>query len=187
MDQEDNTAAHPFLIIGHDRVVKTVGTKKTFSICPYCSVGCGLIVHTRADKVVHVEGDPDHPVNEGELCIKGAVLTQLVNNPERLTVPLYRAPGASDWKEVTWDWVLDAIADRVKASRDRTFKPTSRSMVPENGSDGQEVRVEKEFVVNRTDGIVSIGSCGLHNEECYLLQKLMRSWGIVYFDDKTRT
>lgn len=167
--------------------LRTAGTKKTYSICPYCSVGCGIIVHSAGGKVIYVEGDPENPVNEGALCAKGAALAQLANNPGRLLKPLYRAPGTTEWREVEWDWALDSIADRVKKTRDRTFKHTSKSKVTVKDAGGKETQMEKEFVVNRTDGIVSIGSAGLNGEECYLLQRLMRSWGIVYFDDKTRT
>lgn len=165
----------------------TAGTKKSYSICPYCSVGCGVIVHSSGDRVIYTEGDPENPVNEGALCAKGAALTQLVNSPERLTKPKYRAPGSTEWQEVEWDWVLDRIAERVKETRDRTFKHTSKSKVTEKDAGGREILVEKEFVVNRTDSIVSIGSAGLNGEECFLLQRLMRSYGIIYFDDKTRT
>ncbi len=165
----------------------TAGTKKTYSICPYCSVGCGVIVHSSGGRVIYTEGDPENPVSEGALCAKGAALSQLVNSPERLTKPKYRAPGSAEWREVEWDWALDRIAQRVKMTRDKTFKHTSKSKVTEKGVDGREIQFEKEFVVNRTDGIVSIGGAGLNGEECFLLQKLMRSWGIVYFDDKTRT
>lgn len=165
----------------------TAGAKKSYSICPYCSVGCGVIVHSSGGRVIYTEGDPENPVSEGALCAKGAALTQLVNSPERLTKPKYRAPGSSEWREVEWDWVLDRIAERLKDSRDRTFKHTSKSKVTEKDADGREILVEKDFVVNRTDSIVSIGSAGLNGEECFLIQKLMRSWGIIYFDDKTRT
>jgi len=165
----------------------TAGAKKTYSICPYCSVGCGVIVHSSGGRVIYTEGAPENPVSEGALCAKGAALTQLVNSPERLTKPKYRAPGSARWQEVEWDWALDRIAERVKETRDRTFKRTSKSKVTEKDANGNEIQVEKDFIVNRTDSIVSIGSAGLNGEECFLLQKLMRSWGIIYFDDKTRT
>ena len=160
--------------------------KETITICPYCSVGCGMIVHTIEGKVVNTEGDPDHPINEGTLCSKGASLYQLINNPLRLKKPRYRAPGASEWKEVEWDWALDEIAKRIKTTRDKTFKITSKSKVKEKQPDGTEKEVEKEFVVNRTDAIAHVGSACLDNEECYLLQKLLRSWGIVYIEHQAR-
>jgi len=160
--------------------------KETKTVCPYCSVGCGIIVHTKDGKVVNTEGDPDHPINEGTLCSKGASLYQIVNNSLRLTKPKYRAAGATEFKDVEWDWALDEIAKRVKDTRDRTFKLTSKSKVKEKQPDGTEKDVEKEFVVNRTDGIAHVGSAALDNEECYMLQKLVRSWGLVYIEHQAR-
>jgi len=160
--------------------------KETKTVCPYCSVGCGIIVHTKDGKVVNTEGDPDHPINEGTLCSKGASLYQIVNNSLRLTKPKYRAAGATEFKDVEWDWALDEIAKRVKDTRDRTFKLTAKSKVKEKQPDGTEKDVEKEFVVNRTDGIAHVGSAALDNEECYMLQKLVRSWGLVYIEHQAR-
>jgi formate dehydrogenase major subunit len=162
------------------------GAKETHTICPYCSVGCGILVQTKDGKVVNTEGDPDHPINEGTLCSKGASLYQIINNPLRLTKPKYRAPGAAEFKEVEWDWALDEISKRVKDTRDRTFKVTSKSKIKEKAADGTEKDVEKDFVVNRTDGIAHVGSAALDNEECYMLQKLMRSWGLVYIEHQAR-
>jgi formate dehydrogenase major subunit len=162
------------------------GATETKTVCPYCSVGCGIIVHTKDGKVVNTEGDPDHPINEGTLCSKGASLYQIINNPLRLTKPKYRAAGATEFKEVEWDWALDEIAKRVKDTRDRTFKLTSKSKVKEKQPDGTEKDVEKEFTVNRTDGIAHVGSAALDNEECYMLQKLVRSWGLVYIEHQAR-
>jgi len=160
--------------------------KQTYTVCPYCSVGCGLIVHTVDGKVVNTEGDPDHPISEGTLCSKGASLYQVINNEKRVLKPRYRAAGASEWKEVEWDWALDEIAKRVKDTRDKTFKITSKSKIKEKAADGTEKDVEKDFVVNRTDGIAHVGSAALDNEECYMLQKLMRSWGLVYIEHQAR-
>jgi formate dehydrogenase major subunit len=144
--------------------------KETQTICPYCAVGCGIIVHTQNGKVINTEGDPDHPINEGTLCSKGASLYQVVNNPKRLTRPRYRAAGAKEWKEVDWDWTLDEIAKRIKSARDKTF-------VKKN-SKGQ--------VVNRCDGLASVGSAALDNEECYIFQKWLRSLGLVYIEHQAR-
>jgi formate dehydrogenase major subunit len=160
--------------------------KQTYTVCPYCSVGCGILVYTKDGKVVNTEGDPDHPINEGTLCSKGASLYQVINNDKRLLKPRYRAAGASEWKEVEWDWALDEIAKRVKDTRDKTFKIASKSKVKEKMPDGTEKDVEKDFVVNRTDGIAHVGSAALDNEECYMLQKLMRSWGLVYIEHQAR-
>jgi len=144
--------------------------KETQTICPYCAVGCGIIVHSRNGKVINTEGDPDHPINEGTLCSKGASLYQVVNNPMRLTKPRYRAPGSREWKEVSWDWALDEIAKRIKKTRDETF-------VRKNS---------KGLVVNRCDGIAHVGSAALDNEECYILQKWLRSLGLVYIEHQAR-
>jgi len=160
--------------------------KQTTTICPYCSVGCSILVHTIDGKIVNTEGDPDSPINEGTLCPKGASLFQMANNPARLTKPLYRAPGALEWREVEWEWAFDQIARKVKDTRDRTFKLTSKSKIKEKKPDGTEVDVEKEFVVNRTDGIAHVGSAAMDNEECYLMQKLLRSWGLVYIEHQAR-
>ena len=169
-----------------ERELRIKGAKETTTICPFCSVGCGIIVHTKDGKVINTEGDPEHPISEGTLCSKGASLYQMINNPTRLTKPKYRAAGATDWKDVEWDWALDEIAKRVKTTRDKTFKLTSKSKVKEKAPDGTEKDVEKDFVVNRTDGIAHIGSAALDNEECYILQKLMRSWGLVYIEHQAR-
>ncbi len=144
--------------------------KETTTICPFCAVGCGIIVHSQDGKVINTEGDPDHPINEGTLCSKGAALYQIVNNPKRLTRPRYRAPGAKEWKEVDWDWALDEIAKRIKKTRDETFV----------------IRNEKGQVVNRCDGIAHVGSAALDNEECYILQKWLRSLGLVYIEHQAR-
>jgi formate dehydrogenase major subunit len=158
----------------------------TKTICPYCAVGCGIIVHTKDGKVINTEGDPDNPINEGTLCSKGSSLYQIINNPLRLTKPKYRAAGATEFKEVEWDWALDEIAKRVKDTRDKTFKLTSKSKVKEKAADGTEKDVMKDFVVNRTDAIAHVGSAALDNEECYMLQKLLRSWGLVYIEHQAR-
>ena len=170
--------------------------KETTTICCYCSVGCGILVHTLEGKVINAEGDPDHPVNEGSLCSKGSTISQMATNESRLRKPLYRAPGAKAWKEVEWDWALDRVARRIKDTRDRTFKPTVRTTVREKiaAESAEEsglyretfVDVEKEFVVNRAEGIAHVGSAALDNEECYLVQKLVRSWGLVHVEHQAR-
>jgi len=145
--------------------------KETTTICPYCAVGCGAIVHSIGGKVINIEGDPDHVINEGTLCSKGASMYQLsAANPNRLTKPMYRAPYATEWKEVSWDWALREIAKRVKKSRDASFM--------DKNAKGQ--------VVYRTNGIAHVGSAALDNEECFMLQKLMRSWGLIYIEHQAR-
>jgi formate dehydrogenase major subunit len=162
------------------------GAKRTTTVCPYCSVGCSIVVDTKDGKIINVEGDPESPINEGTLCPKGASLCQMANNETRLVKPLYRAAGAAEWKEVEWGWALDQIARKVKDSRDRTFKATAKSKIRDKMPDGTEVEVEKEFVVNRTEGIAHIGSAAMDNEECYIMQKLVRSWGLAYIEHQAR-
>ncbi len=169
----------------------------TTTVCPYCSVGCSILVYVKDGKVINTEGDPESPINEGTLCPKGASLWQLANNPTRVLKPLYRAPHGKEWQEVEWDWALQQIARRVKDTREKTFRSTATSTVrkekkadPQWDKSGlfQEVATaaEREFVVNRTDGIVHLGSAALDNEECYLLQKLLRSWGLVWIEHQAR-
>jgi formate dehydrogenase major subunit len=120
----------------------------------------------------------------------------MATNESRLRKPLYRAPGAKAWKEVEWDWALDRVARRIKDSRDRTFKATTRTTVREkivaNSPDESGLYretvadVERDFVVNRAEGIAHVGSAALDNEECYLLQKLVRSWGLVHVEHQAR-
>ena len=171
--------------------------KVTTTICPYCSVGCSILVYSKDGKVINTEGDPDSPINEGTLCPKGASLCQMANNPLRVLKPLYRAPGGKEWKEVEWDWALDQIARRVKDTREKTFRTTAKSILKEGKTADPdwdesglylqvERTVEKEFAVNRTEGIAHVGSAALDNEECYLLQKLLRSWGLVWIEHQAR-
>jgi formate dehydrogenase major subunit len=160
--------------------------KQSTTVCPYCSVGCGIIVYAENGKIINTEGDPDHPISEGSLCSKGSSVSQLVNNDTRVKKPLYRSPGATAWKEVEWDWALDRIAHLVKDSRDKSFKTVTQAKVKEIQPDGSVIEIEKEFTVNRTEGIAHIGSAALDNEECYILQKLVRSWGLVYVEHQAR-
>ncbi len=153
------------------KTTKICFAKETVTICPYCAVGCGIIVQTRHGRVVNTEGDPDHPVNQGSLCSKGSSLYQITHhNKNRLTRPLYRAPGSSRWEEKSWDWVMDKIANNIKKTRDATFM--ERNIL------GQ--------IVNRTEGIASVGSAAMDNEECYVYQKLLRSLGLVYIEHQAR-
>ena len=157
----------------HAQMLKTKYAKETTTICCYCAVGCGAIVHTskRGDgRVINIEGDPDHVINRGALCSKGSSLKQLVENENRLTKPMYRAPYATEWKEVSWDWALDTIAERVKETRDKTFERTNAK--------GQNV--------NRTTQIASVGSAAMDNEECWIYQALLRSLGLVYVEHQAR-
>lgn len=151
--------------------IQIKGAKETKSICCYCSVGCGIIVHTDAKgKVINIEGDPEHPISEGALCAKGASSYQIAVNENRLKKVLYRGPYSDQWKEVSWDWALYKIAANIKRSRDESF------MI--KNFDG--------LLVNRTNGIASVGSAALDNEECWLYGKFLRSLGLMYIEHQAR-
>ena len=155
------------------KINKMKTAKNTTSICPYCSVGCGLIVSAdpKTGKVINIEGDPDHPINEGTLCSKGsAVFQTTANNPNRLTKVLYRAPYSDKWEEKPWDWAITEIAKRAKATRDKSF-------IKKNA---------KGQVVNRTEAIAHIGSSNIDNDECWAVNGLMRSLGMVFIDHQAR-
>jgi formate dehydrogenase major subunit len=157
----------------HAQLLKTQYAKETNTICCYCAVGCGAIVHTstRGDgRAINIEGDPEHVINRGALCSKGASLIQLAENEDRVTEPMYRAPYSSEWQTVSWDWALTEIARRVKATRDATFE--------HKNARGQ--------VVNRTTAIASVGSAAIDNEECWTYQALMRALGLVYIEHQAR-
>ncbi len=157
----------------HASMLKTKYAKETTTICCYCAVGCGAIVHTskKGDgRVINIEGDPDHVINRGSLCSKGSALSQLTENKNRLTEPMYRAPYSKEWKKVSWDFALDKIAERIKKTRDANFTKTN--------SKGQ--------MVNRTTTIASVGSAAMDNEECWIYQGLMRALGLVYIEHQAR-
>jgi formate dehydrogenase major subunit len=157
----------------HAQTLKIRYARESTSICCYCAVGCGVIVHTGkagAGKVINIEGDPDHPINEGALCSKGAALSQLVNNDSRITTPMYRRPYSNRWEPISWEQALWKIALRVKKSRDASFA----------------VKNDKGQVVNRTNGIAHIGSAAIDNEECWLIQAMMRALGLVYIEHQAR-
>jgi formate dehydrogenase major subunit len=160
------------------RELKIARTTETRSTCPYCAVSCGVIIHTLGDRaknvtgstVVHVEGDPDHPINRGTLCPKGITLKHDIVNNRRLTRPLYRAPGSDRWEEKSWDWMIDNIAGRMKKTRDATFV--------EKNAAGQ--------TVNQCPGIAIVGGCTDTNEANYLLTKWTRALGVTRTDNQAR-
>lgn len=155
--------------------LRTAGLKSTTTICPFCSVGCGLVVHTEDGKVVNTEGDPQHPINQGSLCPKGGALFQIANNERRLQKVMYRAPGSDRWEAKDWDWALDRIAQLMKETRDKTFKKLELNK-----------KDNKEYVVNRTDGMAFFGGAGLDNEECYLWSKFARAMGVGQLEHQAR-
>lgn len=151
------------------------GATVSHSVCPYCAVGCSLLAYTKKApdghvELLQIEGDPDSPVNEGTLCPKGASSLQLAVSRRRVPNPLYRAPGTSEWKQVSWEFTLDKLAQNIKASRDRTFVTQDA-----NGN-----------VVNRCEGIAFAGGAAFSSEEGYLATKLMRGLGVVHLEQQAR-
>lgn len=152
---------------------KLENARESETICPYCSVGCGAIVHTRLDgdqRTINIEGNPKHVINRGTLCSKGSSMYQFVENEDRLTQPMYRAPYSKEWKTVSWEWTLDQIADRIKTTRDTGF-------IHKN---------DQGDIVNRVTNMASMGSAALDNEECWLYQTLLRAMGLVYIEHQAR-
>jgi len=159
------------------RQFKIARTIETRSTCPYCAVSCGVIIHTLGDRaknataaVVHVEGDPEHPINRGTLCPKGVTLRDDINNPNRLLSPKVRRPGKDQWEDISWDDAIAGIARHIKDTRDRTF-------VAKNA---------KGQTVNRTPGIAMIGGCTDTNEFNFLQWKVITALGVPYRDSQAR-
>lgn len=150
--------------------LRIVGAKETTTICPYCAVGCGIIVNSQEGKVINTEGDPDHPISQGALCSKGSALFQVPNNERRITQVMYRAPFSTSWEFKSWDWALDRIAKRIKETRDASFL----------------IKNAKGQTVNRIEKIASVGSAALDNEECFLYRKFLTSLGLVYIEHQAR-
>jgi len=161
------------------RTLKIERTTETRSVCPYCAVGCSVIIHTLGDRarnvtgstVVHVEGDPDSPINRGTLCSKGSNLRENIVNDRRLTRVLYRAPGSDRWEEKSWEWAIERIARLIKATRDTRL-------------------IEKDHkgrTVNALTAIAVIGGCTDSNENNYLIQKTFRAGlGIIPIEQQSR-
>src|SRR5882724_1319320 len=164
-------------VLAQAKELKIARTTETRSTCPYCSVSCGVIIHTLGDKsknatpqVVHVEGDPDHPINRGTLCPKGASLEQDILNDRRLLKPQVRRPGSDHWDDISWEDATNEIARWVKKTRDETF-------------------IEKDkggYTVNRLETIGWTGGCTDTNELNFLAVKTMRSLGLCYFETQAR-
>ncbi len=159
------------------REFKLARATETRNTCTYCSVSCGLLMYSMGDKaknaqakIFHIEGDPDHPVNRGTLCPKGAALLDYVNSPHRLTHPEVREPGAKEWKRISWDQAFDRIAKLVKADRDANF-------VAKN-ADGD--------TVNRWTTTAFLAASASSNETGYITHKVVRTLGIVGFDNQAR-
>lgn len=152
---------------------KIQATKAIPSVCPYCAVGCGQLLHVRDGKLINVEGNPDSPISRGNLCPKGAASYQLTVNPNRQTQCLYRKPGARDWEPIELERAMDMIAERTKRARDQSFQRT--------------VRIgEREVTVNHTLALASLGGATLDNEWNYLQAKLWRGLGGVFLENQAR-
>jgi formate dehydrogenase major subunit len=164
-------------LLAQAKTLKISRTSETRSTCPYCSVSCGVIIHTLGDKaknavpqVVHVEGDPDHPINRGTLCPKGASLEQDILNDRRLLKPEVRRPGSDHWEDIDWDTAINEIGRWIKKTRDATF-------------------IQKDpngHTVNRCEGIAWNGGCTDTNEFNYLVVKTMRSLGVCFLENQAR-
>jgi formate dehydrogenase major subunit len=145
--------------------------KESATICPYCSCGCGLVIATGTDgHIINSEGDPDNPQNRGALDPKSISVQELSKSDLRLKKPLYRAPGSAAFEEKSWEWMIEEICKRIKATRDATFQKIN----------------DKGVTVNRTTGLAFMGGAANNDEECYLASKLMRALGIVYLEHQAR-
>ena len=156
-----------------DKMNRVKIAKQTITTCCYCSVGCGLVCSTdkATGKIINIEGDADHPINEGSLCAKGAGFFDLTEaNKHRLTKVLYRAPGGDKWEEKSWDFAIPRIARLIKDARDKGFVKTN----------------VKGELVNRCETVAHLGSSNIDNEECWLATAKCRALGLVYIDHQAR-
>ena len=167
----------PGAALAEVRAFKLARTTEARGMCPYCSVSCGVIMYSRGDqsknvktRIIHIEGDPDNPVNRGTLCPKGAALLDLVHSPNRLLYPEVREPGAKEWKRISWDEAFNRVAKLMKADRDANF-------VEKN---------DKGVTVNRWSTTAMLMSSAASNETGYLSIKAARAWGMVALDTQAR-
>jgi formate dehydrogenase major subunit len=167
----------PGTALAEVRAFKLSRTTETRSTCPYCSVSCGVIMYSLGDKaknvkarIIHIEGDPDHPVNRGTLCPKGAGLLDMVHSPNRLKNPEVREPGSNEWKQISWDEAFTRIAKHMKADRDANFIEIN----------------DKGVTVNRWNTTGFLMSSAASNEAGYLSVKAARGLGMVALDTQAR-
>lgn len=167
----------PGAALAEVRAFKLARTSETRSTCPYCSVSCGVIMYTLGDnaknvksRIIHIEGDPDHPVNRGTLCPKGAALLDMVHSPNRLTVPQVREAASKEWKTISWEEAYTRIAKHMKADRDANFVENNDKGVP----------------VNRWNTTAFLMSSAASNEAGYLSVKMARGLGMVAIDTQAR-
>lgn len=170
----------PTAALAETRNFKLSRTTETRSTCPYCSVSCGLIMYSLGDKaknvkstLIHVEGDPDHPVNRGTLCPKGAGVLDMIQSPDRVKYPQVREAGSADWKRISWEEALTRVAKHLKADRDANLVKTVEK-------DGKTITVNRW---NTTGFLISSASS---NESGYLSVKIARGLGIVTLDTQAR-
>jgi formate dehydrogenase major subunit len=143
------------------------------SSCNFCSCGCGMIAAVRDGKLLTMEGDYDHIVNRGSLCVKGISMFATHTSPNRLTTPRYRAPGSDHWEDICWDDAATRIAQKIRKTRDASWIATEKVG-------------DREVPVNRTDAIGFLGGAQNTNEECYLFQKAARLLGLAYVEHQAR-
>ena len=141
--------------------------------CNFCSCGCGMIAAVRDGKLLTMEGDYDHIVNRGSLCVKGISMFATHASPNRLTTPRYRAPGSDHWEDISWDDAIARVAQKIRKTRDETWIATEKVG-------------DTEVPVNRTDAIGFMGGAQNTNEECYLFQKAARLLGFAYVEHQAR-
>lgn len=158
--------------------LKIAGAKDVPSVCPYCAVGCGTLISVKDGKIINIEGNPDSPISEGNLCPKGAASLQLAVNPLRQTRVKHRRPGGTEWEDMSLEDAMNRIAELVKDTRDRTWTPTFRT----KDKDGNDV----DKVVNHTLAIGSLGGATMDNEWNYVQLKLMRALGVVFLENQAR-
>ena len=169
--------ASPAPAMAEVRQFKLARMTETRNTCPYCSVACGLLMYglgdgakNAASAIVHIEGDPDHPVNRGTLCPKGAGLVDFIHSPNRLKQPEYRAPGSDHWEPISWDDALDRIARLMKDDRDANF----------------EAQTPEGRTVNRWLTTGMLAASATSNETAYITHKVARSLGLLAFDNQAR-
>lgn len=153
--------------------LKLADVQEFTTSCNFCSCGCGMVAAVKDGKLLTLEGDYDHPVNGGSLCVKGMAMFPTHASPRRLRVPLWRAPGSTEWVELSWKDAAEKVARKIKQTRDETWVATEK--------DG-----DKDVPVNRTDAIAMLGGAQNTNEECYLFQKAARLMGMPFVEHQAR-
>lgn len=170
---------NPAIAQANGYALKLEGTKKIPSVCHFCAGGCGSLTFVKDGKLIHVEGNPDHPVSEGVLCPKGNSLVGVAYSPDRLVNPKRRAPGADKWEDISWEEALNIVAKKTKEVREATWKAADEVT---NATTG----LKEMLSVNRVEGIGFLGSAEVDNEESYLFSKFTRLIGTPYHEHQAR-